>query len=92
MNEFEQQDPFDPRFDPDRPRSTLAMNTATSPAACECGVTRRQALIMMSSVATLALTARADAFIPCVQIRQQITPCSHKLCRHYKGRKDYYGR
>ncbi len=47
---------------------------------------------MMGSVAALPLTATADAFIPCVQIRQQITPCSHKFCRHYSGQKDYYGR
>lgn len=103
----ETDDPFSAESDPYPPlrhgatRQSNAPEPAekpnAAPRACECGrsasLSRRQLLSGMGALALLPAVASAEPFrIPCVQEKQQITPCRHKFCKHYGGEGDYHGR
>lgn len=89
-------DPFSTEADPYPPETRTEVKEV-SPRPCECGrsatVSRRQLLSGMGAMALLPAVAGAAPFqIPCVQEKQQITPCRHKFCKHYAGEGDYHGR
>ncbi len=92
-------DPFSFDADPypPMPRTNDAVLTGAdkiSPHSCQCASpSRRRALAGLGLLATLPMVAAAEPFaVPCVQEKQQITPCRHKFCRHYAGAEDYHGR
>lgn len=92
MNREEQENPFDPAFDPDYRPPVASHSAAAKAAECGCGLTRRSLLVAAGGLAAAPLLASADAMVPCVQTQQKVQPCQHKFCRHYGGGKDYYGR
>jgi hypothetical protein len=73
-------------------------NADAAPHDCQCGgkgpsLSRRRALLGVGALTLLPAVAAASPFpVPCVQEKQQITPCRHKFCRHYAGVGDYHGR
>lgn len=89
-------DPFCAEADPYPPAGRIALREEAMPAACACGdaalsLTRRQALLGVGALVALPVAAAANP-VPCVQVKQKITPCRHKFCRHYGGDQDYHGR
>lgn len=92
-------DPFSTAADPYPPAPRIAVrNAGEAPPDCQCAgehlsLSRRQALLGLGALAAMPAAASAGAFpVPCVQEKQQITPCRHKFCRHYAGYGDYHGR
>ncbi|MFP5382842.1 MAG: hypothetical protein ACLGHG_02095 [Gammaproteobacteria bacterium] len=92
-------DPFSAAADPYPSAPHIAVrNAGETPPDCRCAgerlsLSRRQALLGVGALTVLPAVASARAFpVPCVQEKQQITPCRHKYCRHYAGYGDYHGR
>lgn len=94
-------DPFAPEADPYPPKKiALERNEEEQkpePVDCHCSdrrsVTRRQALIGLSLIASSPVLAQVEtAVVPCRPERQRLNPCKHKFCKYYGGVDDYYDR